>query len=48
MGARLVIIVCFGWRVGCRETVSESAKWDPTNNVDELRQTSADGIEDYF
>lgn len=48
MGARLVIMVCFGWRVGWRETVSESAKWDPMNNVDASSGTSADGIEDYF
>jgi len=47
MGARLVIIVCLGWTVGCKETVSVSAKWDPINNVDESMETSTDGIEDY-
>ena len=33
--------------MGWRETVRESEKWDPMNNVDESRETKADGIEDY-
>ena len=46
MGARLVITVCFGWRVGFSDTVRESAKWDPMNNVVGSRRTSVAGIDD--
>ena len=47
MGARLVITVCFGWRVGFRDTVRESAKWEPMNKVVGSKSTSVAGIEDY-
>jgi hypothetical protein len=42
-----VITVCFGWRVGWRETVIESAKWDPMNKVFESKSTSVAGIDDF-
>lgn len=47
MGARLVITVCFGWRVGLRDRVRESAKWEPINKVVGSNSTSVAGIEDY-
>ena len=47
MGARFVMTVCFGWRVGWRDTVRESAKWDPMNNVLGSKRTSVAGIDDY-
>ena len=47
MGARFVMTVCFGWRVGWRDTVRESAKWDPMNNVLGSKRTRVAGIDDY-
>lgn len=47
IGARFVIIVWVGWRVGVVERRIESAKWEPRKRVWVSKETSVDGILDY-
>jgi hypothetical protein len=46
IGARFVIIDWCRWRVGLRDRVRESAKWEPRKRVEESNDTRAEGMED--